>query len=65
MTVQGATFSGGKGDGGGASCSGGDPESGLVRQAGFLGNTLVNNDIGIALFNLNSKVQQVRPHPHP
>jgi len=36
-----------------------------VRQAGFLGNTLINNDIGIALFNLNSKVQQVRPHPHP
>ncbi len=63
MTVQGAAFSGGKGDGGGASCSGGDPESGLVRQAGLLGNTLVNNDIGIALFNLNSKCNKSAPTP--
>jgi hypothetical protein len=39
--------------GGGASCSGGDPQSGLVRNTGISGNTLVNNDIGIALFNLN------------
>ena len=39
--------------GGGASCSGGDPQSGLVRKAGIIGSHLVNNDIGIALFNLN------------
>jgi hypothetical protein len=39
--------------GGGASCSGGDPQSGLVRNAGVSHSTLVNNDIGIALFNLN------------
>ena len=39
--------------GGGASCSGGDPQSGLVRNTGISGNTLVNNDVGIALFNLN------------
>jgi len=39
--------------GGGASCSGGDPQSGLVRNTGISGNSLVNNDIGIALFNLN------------
>ncbi len=39
--------------GGGASCSGGDPQSGLVRNTGVASNTLVNNDIGIALFNLN------------
>ncbi|HEX3388058.1 MAG TPA: hypothetical protein VHT94_03370 [Streptosporangiaceae bacterium] len=44
--------------GGGASCSGGDPESGLVRRAAFLSNTLVNNDIGVALFNLNSTCAQ-------
>lgn len=39
--------------GGGSSCSGGDPQSGLVRNAAVSNNTLVNNDIGIALFNLN------------
>jgi len=39
--------------GGGASCGGGDPESGLVREASMVGNHLVNNDVGIALFNLN------------
>jgi hypothetical protein len=39
--------------GGGASCSGGDPQSGLVRNTGVSHSTLVNNDIGIALFNLN------------
>jgi hypothetical protein len=39
--------------GGGSSCSGGDPQSGLVRYAGVEHSTLVNNDIGIALFNLN------------
>jgi hypothetical protein len=39
--------------GGGLTCSGGDPQSGLVRNTGISGNTLVNNDIGIALFNLN------------
>ena len=39
--------------GGGSSCSGGDPQSGLVRYVGVSDNTLVNNDIGIALFNLN------------
>jgi hypothetical protein len=39
--------------GGGSSCSGGDPQSGLVRYAGVANSTLVNNDIGIALFNLN------------
>ena len=49
--------------GGGASCSGGDPESGLVRRAAFLGNTLTNNDIGIALFNLNSKCNKSAPTP--
>jgi hypothetical protein len=40
--------------GGGASCSGSDPQSGLVRKASFVGNRLVNNDVGIALFNLNT-----------
>jgi hypothetical protein len=49
--------------GGGASCSGGDPESGLVRRAAFLGNTLINNDIGVALFNLNSKCNKSAPTP--
>jgi hypothetical protein len=49
--------------GGGASCSGGDPESGLVRRAAFLGNTLTNNDIGVALFNLNSKCNKSAPTP--
>ena len=39
--------------GGGSSCSGGDPQSGLVRNAYVSRSTLVNNDIGIALFNLN------------
>ncbi len=39
--------------GGGASCSGGDPQSGLVRNAYVSRSTLVNNDIGVALFNLN------------
>ncbi len=39
--------------GGGSSCSGGDPQSGLVRNSGVADSTLVNNDIGIALFNLN------------
>jgi hypothetical protein len=39
--------------GGGSSCSGGDPQSGLVRNSGVANSTLVNNDIGIALFNLN------------
>jgi hypothetical protein len=49
--------------GGGASCSGGDPESGLVRRAAFLGNTLVNNDIGVALFNLNATCNGSAPTP--
>jgi hypothetical protein len=39
--------------GGGSSCSGGDPQSGLVRNSGVANSTLVNNDIGVALFNLN------------
>ncbi len=49
--------------GGGASCSGGDPESGLVRRAAFFGNTLINNDIGVALFNLNSGCDKSAPTP--
>ena len=39
--------------GGGSSCSGGDPQSGLVQHASFTGNTLDNNDVGIALFNID------------
>jgi hypothetical protein len=39
--------------GGGSSCSGGDPQSGLVQHASFTDNTLDNNDVGIALFNID------------
>ena len=49
--------------GGGASCSGGDPQSGLVRNAGLVGNRLVNNDVGIALFNVNTKCTKSAPTP--
>jgi hypothetical protein len=49
--------------GGGASCSGGDPQSGLVRNAGLVGNRLVNNDVGIALFNVNTKCDKSAPTP--
>jgi hypothetical protein len=49
--------------GGGASCSGGDPQSGLVRNAGVSFSTLSNNDVGIALFNINSKCDKSAPTP--
>jgi hypothetical protein len=49
--------------GGGASCSGGDPQSGLVRNTGVSFNNLVNNDIGIALFNLNPKCNKSAATP--
>jgi hypothetical protein len=49
--------------GGGASCGGGDPESGLVREASLVGNRLVNNDVGIALFNLNPQCDESAATP--
>jgi len=49
--------------GGGASCSGGDPQSGLVRDASLIGNRLGNNDVGIALFNVNAQCNESAPTP--
>lgn len=44
--------------GGGSTCSGGDPGTGLVSNASFTGNELVNNDVGIALVNLNPQCDE-------
>ncbi len=34
-----------------------------MREASFLGNTLVSNDVGIGLFNVNTKCSKSAPTP--
>jgi hypothetical protein len=66
-TVVGSTITGnnytGSGDasstgilvfGGGGTVCGIGKNSPLVKKASFTGNTLINNDVGVALFNVNS-----------
>jgi hypothetical protein len=49
--------------GGGSTCSGGDPDTGLVSKASFTRNNLVNNDVGIALVNLNPQCDKSASTP--